>query len=272
MDPIMHDAEALARALDARAALGAAAAEGLSPELREALAAAEGLERWRDPLAGGPRLSFVQSLEDQLRADLRTGIGRAARREASPWAGPTLLAGALLLVLGLLLGRILSGGHLADRLPAAVPAGLASEPDTVTDGRAAALLTGSTGLQPQRAVNPGRLPLLTTYPLPQGAGLDLAGPLPVLPERVADRSPAAPAGAAARAAAPPDRSGDGLPAPGAPQAQAPAPQGVAPQPQPEAPPEAPDEDPEEAPAAALAAPTAAPAPPPERTPDADPEP
>lgn len=274
MDPIMHDAEALARALEARSALGEAAAEGLGPELRQALAAAEDLERLRGPLVGGPRPSFVQALEAQLRADLRTGIGRAAPRQALPLAGRSLLAGVLLLALGLLLGRLLPIGLQADRASDRSPAGQvpAAVPSSGDGDRAAD--PAPEGLRPERGALPRRLPFLTLYPLAARSASGQPAQAPAVPARTTDRSGDRSAVLPGRARPPLQAAAD-RPAPSAPaepaQAQAPQPadQGGA-APQSAAPVEEPEEDPDEGPAVAPSAPTEAP-PPPERTPDADPE-
>ncbi|HQZ70748.1 MAG TPA: hypothetical protein PK826_05440 [Anaerolineae bacterium] len=115
MDPILYDAERLERALAAWQAGQSPQAvfDELPAQLRPAARAALGLDQAGGDRVAGARPSFVMALEDQLRADLRLGIGRpSAVSEPAPTASPRparWLLAAVLLGLGLLGGYGMRG-------------------------------------------------------------------------------------------------------------------------------------------------------------------
>lgn len=271
MDPIMHDAERLERALDARAALGDAAAADLSPELQEALAAAQRLTSLRAALSGGPRPSFVQALEDQLRADLRTGAGLPAPRATQPKVARWLLVGSLFLALGLLLGRLLPAGGGS--------AGLSDSPGSPPGDGAAPGESGgmprpasadqAAGQARSSAERARRLPLLNwaaaaTIDGPTGDGAVGSG---------RGDAPAVVRGAGAGPANAPQAPARPPADPAAPAAADPTVQSVAnPEPAAPEPEDEPEDEPETSPVLPVPAGIEAPAPTPERTPDADPAP
>lgn len=257
MDPITYDAERLERALAAWQAGGDAqgAFQDLPDPLHAAAVGALGLERAGADCAGSARPSFVQALEDQLRADLRMGLAAApaAPLGAGSPAHPArwLLAAAVILGLGLLGGYGLRGA--------------ATDGEAIPGVRAPAGIDLAGQRQPPAPVALARLPWLPAHaPLPPvlvaseppAPIIDAAAAAPARPEvapnlvsaapveavlTVPEATPPAPVEAIAPAADNPDDEDHG---PAAPPAASGGEAPAAP-PQPEASPErTPDAEPE----------------------------